>query len=162
MKIEQFKDILTRLEQLYSAAGAGAPAKDVRAVARLLEGNEDKTMDEFIAETKALLNDPPRAKTKMSADQNCVAIHARRLLDAGTDQSAFQTALESLDADKGLGKTDWYAIANHYRNAPAGGTHVYKFNSVKAARAAIRDVFIERFEAESKRGVIDRIMHWAS
>jgi hypothetical protein len=157
MKTDEFKAILKRLEELYAAAGTAGPANDIRSVARLLDGSEGKTLDEFIAETRALLESPRSQPAATSADHELVAKYSARLLEAGTDQAAFDATLGALDVDHQLKPADWYAIANRYRNAPSGGTHTYKFKSVKAAREAIRDVFIERFEAESKRGVLDRI-----
>jgi hypothetical protein len=82
---------------------------------------------------------------------------ATRLLGAGTDQAAFQAALEALDADRSIGAAEWYAIANRYWNEPTGATYEYRFKSGKAAREAIRNTFIKRFEANSKQGVFDRI-----
>jgi hypothetical protein len=162
MKIKEFKGILRRLEELYAAAGMAAQAKDLHSVTQLLGDSNEKTVDEFITETKALLERPQPAGTPSVVDEQRVADHSARLLGAGTDQTAFQSALDALDADEKLGTREWYAIANRYRNAPSGASHVYKFKSVKAARAAIRDVFIERFEGQSKRGVLDRILRWAS
>jgi hypothetical protein len=163
MKVSEFKEVLRRLEELYEAAGATAQAGDLARVLRLLEGNETKTVDEFVAETRSLLTgERHRESVSIGVDEDRVAFHARRLLEAGTDQQAFQAALEALDQDKRLGKAEWFAIANRYRNAPTGGTHVYKYSTIKAARAAIRDVFIERFESESKRGILERLTRWAS
>jgi hypothetical protein len=160
MKIEDFKAILKRLQDVYAAGGMTSPAKDLRDLARLFEGSRADTVDEFIAETKALLETPPRSREPVNDER--VSVHSARLLDAGTDQFAFEAALDALDADRGLSTAEWYAIANRYRNVPSGANHVYKFKSVKAARAAIRDVFIERFESQSKRGVLERILRWAS
>jgi len=162
MKTEEFKAVLKRLEELYAAAGLVAQAKDIRNVAHLLDGSEGRTINEFIAETKALLEQPEPPVVGPRIDDARVAEHSTRLLEAGTDQTAFQAALDALDMDRQLSSGDWYAIANRYRNAPSGGSHIYKFKTVKAARAAIRDVFIERFESQSKRGVLDRILRWAS
>jgi hypothetical protein len=163
MKISEFKGVLRRLEELYQAAGAVVQAEDVARVVRLLEGNETKTVNEFVAETKALLiRDQHRESANTGLDEDRVAYFARLLLDAGTDQHEFHAALEALDRDRELGKAEWFSIANRYRNAPTGGTHSYKYATIKAARAAIRDVFIERFEAGSKRGVLERLTRWAS
>ncbi len=163
MKVAEFKNVLRRLEELYGAAGAAAQAEDLARVARLLEGNEAKTVDEFVAETKSLLvGERQRATTSTALDNDQVGSHTQRLLDAGTDQSAFYAALEAIDHDRRLGKAEWFAIADRYRNAPTGGTHTYKYSTIKAARAAIRDVFIERFESESKRGILERLTRWAS
>src|SRR5689334_21912338 len=58
MKVEEFKAVMKRLEQLYLAAGVTAPAKDLQSIARLLDGYEGKLLDEFIAETIAVLAGP--------------------------------------------------------------------------------------------------------
>jgi hypothetical protein len=166
MKTEELKRVLVRLKEVFSAAGMAAPANDLHSVARLLDGSEGKTVEEFISETKALLEKPtgrPRvAGVSPTADERLVADHSSRLLSAGTDRAAFQAALDALDADRSLGPAEWYAVANRFRNEPTAATHVYRFKSMKAAREAIWDTFIERFEAQSKRGVINRIFGRAS
>lgn len=162
MKVEEFKVVLQRLEDLYTAAGIAAPAKDLRSVAKLLEGSEGTTLEEFVSETRALLDRAAKPAPESVINEGKVVEHSTRLLQAGTDQDAFQKALDLLAADNALSTADWYAIANRYRNAPSGSSHIYKFKSLKAARGAIRDVFIERFESQSKRGILDRILRWAS
>jgi hypothetical protein len=84
------------------------------------------------------------------------------LLAAGIDQSQFEPILAELDKDKRTSGTEWIAIANRYRNAPTSGTFEFKFKSIPEARKFIRDTFIERHAAESKRGVIERLTKWAS
>jgi hypothetical protein len=75
------------------------------------------------------------------------------------------TVLENGFAWKGkiypsLSKIALAIIANRYRNAPTKRTHVYKFKSIRDARTAIRDTFVERREASSKQGIIDRLTKW--
>lgn len=161
MTVEQLKKILERIEDLYAAAGSISAAKDLRGVAQLLEGHESKTVDAFIDETNELLSRSPPTK-RGAVDGALVSCHSDRLLAAGIDSAAFDAALAQMDNDLSLGKPEWAAIANRYKNAPTNGTHVYKFKSNKEARAAIRDAFIERHEANSKRGIIDRLTKWAS
>lgn len=161
MDIKELKRALERLEDLYAAAGAAAAAKDLRSVSKLLDGHDGKSVDAFITETNELLAQSTGRKTA-AADQARVDFHAARLLAAGIDQQKFDAALAELDGDDALGKLEWAAIANRYRNAPTNGTHIYRFKSNKEARSAIRDVFIERHEANSKRGIIDRLTKWAS
>ena len=160
MDIKELKRALERLEDLYAAAGAAAAAKDLRSVSKLLDGHDAKSVDAFISETNELL--AQSTGRKPAADQARVDIHADRLLAAGIDQEKFDAALAELDGDDALGKLDWAAIANRYRNAPTNATHVYRFKSNKEARSAIRDAFIERHEANSKRGIINRLTKWAS
>lgn len=161
VNVKVLRAALERLESLYAASGSSAAAKDLRSVAHLLEGHDEKSVEQFIADTKELLDRPATARTTR-LDLERTNWHAERLLAAGVDQGAFDQALSELDADPQVGKAEWAAIANRYRNAPTSGTHLYKFKSNKEARAAIRDVFFERHEAESKRGIIDRITKWAS
>ncbi|MFN3746246.1 MAG: hypothetical protein ACK4TL_16215 [Hyphomicrobiaceae bacterium] len=164
MNVTELKTVLKTLEELYAAGGASAPAKDLRSVAALLEGHESKSVDAFIAETRALL-DQPRAGAsapKPAANDELVASYTARLLAAGVDQSQFEPVLNELDHDKRTSRIEWFAIANRYRNAPTNGTFEFKFKSIPEARRFIRDTFIERHAAEGKRGVIERLTKWAS
>ncbi|MEO8651662.1 MAG: hypothetical protein ABI391_05110 [Hyphomicrobiaceae bacterium] len=164
MNVTELKAVLHRLEELYVAGGASAAAKDLRSIAGLLEGHEDKSLDAFIDETRSLLDSPkgmaPAAKP--AANDELVASYSDRLLAANIDQSKFDPILAELDKDKRTSRHEWYAIANRYRNAPTNGTYEIKFKSIQDARKTIRDTFIERHEAASKRGVIERLTKWAS
>jgi len=161
MDVKELKSALERIERLYAEAGATTAAKDLRSVVQLLDGHDAQTVEAFITETSELLSSASATKTA-AVDESRVIGHAARLLAAGIDQSAFDAALNELDSDVSVGKAEWAAIANRYRNAPTNGTHVYRFKSNREARAAIRDAFIERHEAKSKRGIIDRLTKWAS
>lgn len=161
MNIKELKTALQRLESLYSAAGATTAVKGLRSVTQLLDGHEGMSVEEFIRETNDILARASNPKsTRLEAER--VARHAGRLLAAGIDQNAFDAALQELDGDGSVGKLEWAAIANRYRNTPTNGTYVFKFKSSKDARAAIRDTFIERHEANSKRGIINQLTRWAS
>ena len=164
MNVTELKAVLQRLEELYVAGGASAAAKDLRSIAGLLEGHEDKSLDAFINETRSLLDSPKEAApaTKPAANNELTVSYADRLLAAGIDQSKFDPILAELDQDKRTSRHEWYAIANRYRNAPTNGAFEFKFKSISDARKFIRDTFIERHAAESKRGVIERLTKWAS
>jgi len=160
MDVRELKEILKRIEELYAAGGASTAANDLRAVARLLEGYEDKSVETFIRDTSASLDRPvERERLPAPFADELIAMYSQRLLTAGIDQAAFDEALKDLDESE-AGKDEWAAIANRYRNAPTKRTHVYKFKSIRDARTAIRDAFIERREARSKRGIIDRLTRW--
>ena len=160
MDVRELKEILKRIEELYAAGGASTAANDLRAVARLLEGYEDKSVKAFIADTKASLERPvERDRLPAPLGDELVAVHSDDLLAAGIDPAAFDTALKELDESE-AGKDEWAAIANRYRNAPTNRTHVTKFKSIRDARKAIRDTFIERREASGKRAIIDRLTKW--
>ncbi len=79
------------------------------------------------------------------------------LLAMGTDQSKFMSTLDSLK----LTKAEWDDLANHFTNAPSNGQYRYKFKNIDEAKKKIRDVFIERYEAKSKREIINRMTKWS-
>jgi hypothetical protein len=158
MNIRVFRSVLERLEKLYASAGARTQAKDIRSVSSLLDGHENKTVEAYVAETRAAIRTDDQDRGRHVADPEAyVTEHAQRLLDAGTDEEAFDAALTALDNDDRANKSAWFAIANRYRNQPTGGTSTRKFRSIKDARQAIRDVFLDRFDARSKRRVIDKL-----
>jgi hypothetical protein len=157
--VGELKAVLHQIEELYSAGGAAAAAKDLRSVARLLDGYEGKSVEAFIADTKVLLDKPALASSQI--DEALVLRYSDRLLEAGVDEAKFEAALKELEKAR-AGKGEWAAIASRYRNAPTNGTHVYKFRSIREAGIAVRDTFIERYEASSKRGIIDRLTKWVN
>jgi hypothetical protein len=161
MKVEDFKAVIGRLSDLYEAAGASAAVKDLQGINRLLDGHEKKSIDEFVGETRELL-DRSGKNTEAAPNEAIVNKYGKLLLAAGLNQSEFNALLSTVDSDKQVTKKEWFAIANLYRNSPTGGTHSYKYGSIKDAKSAINDAFINRFEAESKRGIIDRLTTWAS
>ena len=162
MNVTELKTVLQRLEELYAAGGASAPAKDLHSIAGLLDGHESKTVEAFIAETRKLLEQPKKTTAKLSLDDALVVAYSDRLLGAGIDQSKFDPILVELDGDKSASKGEWFAIANRFRNAPTNATYEIKFKNIQDARKTIRDTFIERHEAASKRGIIERLTKWAS
>ena len=67
--------------------GADTAANDLRAVARLLEGYEDKSVEAFITDTKESLDRlVERESLPAPLGDELVAIHSNRLLAAGIDQ----------------------------------------------------------------------------
>src|SRR5262249_6051574 len=122
MDVRELKEILKRIEELYAAGGASTAANDLRAVARLLEGYEDKSVETFIRETSGSLDRPvERERLPAPFADELIAMYSRRLLTAGIDQAAFDEALKELDESE-AGKNEWAAIANRYRNAPTKRT----------------------------------------
>ena len=167
MDVTELKTVLQRLEELYAAGGASAAAKDFRSIAGLLDGHEDKSLDAFIDETRMVLGKPKTLASaakapKASANDELVATYVQRLLGAGIDQERFEPILAELDHDKRTSRIEWFAIANGYRNTPTNGTFEFKFKSIPEARKFIRDTFIERHAAVSKREAIERLTKWAS
>jgi len=162
MNVAELKAVLERLEDLYAAGGAAAAAKDLRSIAGLLDGYEAKSVDAFISETRELLDRPKVTNAKPTANRELVLAYSEKLLAAKIDQRRFEGVMFEMDDDQNVGKLEWFGIANRYRNEPTKGTYEFKFKSIQEARKGIRDTFIERHEAASKRGVIERLTKWAS
>jgi broad specificity phosphatase PhoE len=85
------------------------------------------------------------------------AVHAAALLHAGTDQKAFGDAFDRLKADKSISRDELARVADHYQNAPSGGTHRYRYANKDEAYRRISGKFLERAQAESKSEIIDRL-----
>jgi len=56
-----------------------------------------------------------------------------------------------------IGKSQLDLIANGFLNKPTGGTHQFQFKTADAAYKAIRRVFVERAQDESKARIIKRM-----
>ena len=76
------------------------------------------------------------------------------LLAAKTNQTIFNGIFEHV---KSLPKDRVIDIANDYLNRPTSGTHRFKFPTKDKALKAIRGMFVERAQEESKRKIIDRM-----
>src|SRR5262245_24055745 len=98
MDVRKLKRILVRLRDSYSAVGASRPAKDVSAVAGLLRGHEDRSVEAFVGETEVLLSNATSAVVnRREPSNNVVAKHVHRLLSVGADRSAFDEAMIALE-----------------------------------------------------------------
>lgn len=162
MNIKEIQRVIEQLEELYAAAGAVGPAKDLKSVSRMLDGHGDKSIEDFVFETKALLAGENPRRREIEVDTDAVEIHSKNLLSAANDPVRFDASFAEIESDARIGRLEWAAIANRFLNAPTNGNYTYKFKSIKDARRAIRDAFIERFEADCKQGIIKRLTQWAS
>lgn len=164
MNVQELTVVFQRLEQLYIAAGAAAPAKDLRSVMRLFEDHGKEDLKFFIAETKSFLNRSSVSKSKAKAglNQDCVSTYVKKLLAADVDQTKFDVTFNEMKSNRKVKKLEWHTIANQYRNGIVDETHIYKFKTIEEARMFIRKTFAQRFESASKRGILDRINRWPS
>src|SRR5690606_2073508 len=89
VNINEIRRVLKQLEELYAAAGAAGAAKDLKSVVRMLDGHGDKSIEEFVAETKALLSGATEQKTSAEPKLDVVSSHSERLLSAGEDLVRF-------------------------------------------------------------------------
>jgi hypothetical protein len=161
MNIKELRTILERLQEVFSAAGSRQSARDLKSVAEALDGSEDQTVEEFVAETRSLLE--PRPPLHLHPEPTTVpaamaiARYVRKLLAAGDDRDVFESTLESLRNDKTIGRSELFAIANGFFNEPTGGTHRFRFKSKAAAYAFMRQKFVERAQLENKFKIIEKL-----
>lgn len=159
MKVESLQRVLQRLADLYRAGGATSEADDVKKVVEALTTHADKSVKEFVDETKKELK-APSASNKRDLDLDTFAQHSERLLNAAIDRNAFDQAFSLLDADKALSKLEIFSIANIYLNRPSGGSHVFKFDTAREAKARIKRVFAERLDVQRKNKSIEKLTGW--
>ena len=158
MKIRELRSILERLQEVFSSAGSRQPARDLKSVVEVLHGSEDTTVEQFVSETKSLLDpEPPRPKPPPPTNEIAISRYVRKLLDAGDDREAFEAILEALRIDERIGKDELFMIANRFFNEPTGGTYVFKFKSKAAAYEFMRKKFVERAQLDSKFRIIDKL-----
>lgn len=159
MKVASLQRMLQRLADLYRAGGATGEADDVKRVVEALAAHSDKSVKEFVNETQKELKGPS-APSQKELDPDTVAQHSERLLDAAIDKNAFDKAFSILEADKAVSKLEIFAIANIYLNRPSGGSHVFRFDTAREAKARIRRVFSERLDVQRKNKSIEKLTGW--
>jgi len=160
MIVKELRSIFQRLEELLSSAGSRQSARDVNSVVKALDGSEDKTVDQFVSETKRLLDpQPPQIEGAAIPDKFTTTHYVCALLSAGNHREAFEEVLEDLRADKRVSKDELFAIANAFFNEPTGGTYVFKFKSKGAAYEFIRKKFVERAQLDNKFKIIEKLTH---
>jgi hypothetical protein len=159
MNVGELKEVLERIQELYALAGANYAAADFERLLATLAGHEDQTIDEFVEQTRALLGPaaPRRPKKRLEPSSPLVDEHVRRLLSAGVIQSAFNAALSKLKDDVRVNQAELAAIANRYLNDPTGGTFEFEFHSDDGAYRAIKRMFVERAQDDSKARIIKRM-----
>ncbi len=141
MIVKKLIDAITGLGGILQAAGSNQAAEDVRSLRKVLPEDAQTDARHALADLRELLE---RAQTDL------VDAYSKRLQDAGTDESAFDTVCGDLNKDKAIGKDEANAIAHQY----TGGRK--KWPSRKAALDAIRKKFTERAYQEGKMKIVQR------
>ncbi len=160
INVGELKEILERIQGLYALAGANGPAADFKRLIATLSGHEESSVEQFVEETRTLLGlgaDRPKPKKPEGSNEKIVEEHVRRLLDAEANRPAFDTAVTKLKEDTRVQRADLLAIANRYLNEPTGGTFEFEFKSDDAAYRAMKRMFVERAQDESKAKIIRRM-----
>lgn len=161
MKIDDFKRILERISDLFGAAGATDAAKDIGHVVKALKGHDGSTVEDFVKAKAAERNSAKAGKPPKQFNDHLINEHATRLLEAGIDKTKFEVALLALKTDRNVSSLELYAVTNAYINRPSGEAHNFKFKSPKAALEKMSRIFVERMDAQSKQGTINKMSRWA-
>jgi hypothetical protein len=161
MNVGELVEILERIQEVYALAGAKGPAEDFKRLLGTLVGHEQETIDQFVEETRALLNPLVTGSTRKpkrpEANLQVVEEHVRRLLLAGASSSAFEAAMGKLKNDASVRTAELMEITNRYLNDPTGGTFEFDFKTDVAAYRAIKRMFVDRAQDDSKARVIKRM-----
>jgi hypothetical protein len=157
--VGEVKAIVERIQEAFALAGATGPASDFKRLASALAGHEEETIDQFVDETLALLSLARADRKPAQGAKSSPAIeqHVRRLFAAGENKTDFEAAMTRLKEDQAIRKADLDAIANRFLNEPTGGNHLFQFKNADAAYRAIRRMFVDRAQDESKARIIKRM-----
>lgn len=152
MKVKELRSVLADIEGIYAAAGADKAAEDFRQLCSILDGYDDSSVDDFIAEMGSIYAPQPRsgaAKTPATElDRPLVEEFAQRLRAAGLDREAFERVLAELGRDTRVRKGEANAIQHLY----IGGREAWPTR--KAALEAIEKTFHQRrFQAAAMKDV---------
>ncbi len=137
--LRNLRDALTDIEKLAKAAGGKKTSVDIAAIRDLLNGEDDASVGDSIAELRNLI------EVHKAEVQNA---YVQQLIDAETDFILFNTLHARLSADKTIEKLDMDVIACKYTNGRE------KWKNRKLALDAIRDRFEERVYQAGKMDLI--------
>jgi hypothetical protein len=152
VKVGQLTLILGQIRELYVAAGASGPAKDLKTLSDALTVHSENSVEAFVAETRRRLSEPPRkskGRKKAGAaaaplNEGAITSYVAQLNNAGTDRRAFDAVFERLTADKLLRVGELTEIAHRY----SGGAAAFK--SAAAARSDIAKAFVRQARFANK------------
>jgi hypothetical protein len=149
MKIRELRSVLDQLRRLYSAGRANAAEKDLVAIAHSLQGHDDKSVEDYVRDTRQELARADEAKSRVDRDSNGVVERfVRRLIDAETDASSFYPIRDEMIADGRVKLAEADAIARSYTGFKA------KYKKRQAAFDDIEKVFVERARFKNKMNAL--------
>ena len=147
MDTTELRAALKRAATLFKAAGAKTHAKSIEAVEHLIDASGDRTVEEFVEETRAALSEPPLASLS-------VLEIVERLAGAGTDQCKFNFLYKQMQA-RDFDKEKTVEVA-----ARLTGAKTTTWRSKPKALQAIKSKFEERVYMASKDAANSRVTPW--
>ena len=149
MKIRELRSVLDQLRRLYSAGRANAAEKDLVAIAHSLEGHDDKSIEDYVRDTRQELARADETKSRVDRDFNGVVERfVRRLIDAETDANLFYPIRDEMIADDRVELAEADAIARNYTGFKA------KYKKRQAAFDDIEKVFVQRARFKNKMNAL--------
>jgi len=141
MSVKKLLESLDGLGAIVEAAGAKKAADGLRTLKGLFGGDSNRPAAEALDELRDVLDSEKLAER---------GAYLKRLVDAGTDEVKFNSAIDELEKDKRMGKEGVDAIAHGF----TGGRT--KWPSRKAAIEALRKKFAERAYQASKMRIVEK------
>jgi hypothetical protein len=126
---------------LAGVAGSKKAAKEVNALKGLFDGAAYGSVDDALSELRSILESEKTVVQRR---------YMKRLLDAGTDEVAFNTVFRDLEKEKHLDKPAVSAIAQGYTEERK------EWPNAKAALRAIRNAFDQRASQDGKLRIISK------
>lgn len=140
MDLRSLRNALSDITALVRESGGKKSANEIAAIATLLEGDDNTPVVNAVQKLTARLENEKEAFRQD---------YVQQLLDSEHDDQKFADAYQTLSADRRAAKEDVDAIAHVYTSGRL------KWNSRKAALAAIQDKYEERAYQRSKMIIVE-------
>jgi hypothetical protein len=114
VNVKSLREAIRTITDFLEASGAGPRGKSLHAVTDLLEGHDDESLEEFLAELRDRSKESKTRACSAGMNDGTVASYVQRLRAAGTDRSAFDQVFAELTKDKMVRKAEADAIAHAY------------------------------------------------
>jgi hypothetical protein len=140
MDLRGLRNALSDISALVLESGGKKSANEIATIATLLEGDDNTPVVNAIENLTARLENE---KETLRRD------YVQQLLESEHDDQKFADSYQALSADRRAAKEDVDAIAHLYTSGRL------KWNSRKAALAAIQDKYEERAYQRSKMKIVE-------
>ena len=146
MKVLELRSVLEQLRRLYAAGGAKGADKDLATLSKALEGQDEKSVKELVADARQLIDRPPTKSggRKGKVNEGAIETYAQRLREAGTNKDEFYKVFAQLKMSEDVGVAEVDVIARRFTGYKA------KYKKRQTALDDIEKVFIERARFENK------------
>ena len=113
MNVKSLRAAVSSIADILATSGR-RQKPTLEMVVQLLEGHDEESLEEFLAGLRHRLAPPMGKRAIQELDQIAVAQYVRRLQEAGTDPTTFDSIFGDLSEDKAVRKVEANAIAQAY------------------------------------------------